>query len=86
MIQKANLEWTPDRKIKSMKDVRVALATSGFDFSKGKQGRLGKEIIISLILLHCSSLYTVCNRSLYSSLPILALTVCDCIYFIIRCI
>jgi hypothetical protein len=40
------LIYTPDNKIKSMEDVRVALATSGFDFSGGKRGRLGKEILI----------------------------------------
>jgi hypothetical protein len=44
MISKAKLQWTPDKNIRTMEDVRVALATSGFDFSGGKRGRLGNRI------------------------------------------
>ena len=60
MISKAKLRWTPDRKIKSMEDVKVALATSGFDFSGGKQGRLGRVgylLKLYKIVIHCATLH-----------------------------
>lgn len=44
MIQNATLVWTPDNQIRTMENVRIALASSGFDFSLGKDGRLGKDI------------------------------------------
>ncbi|XP_028415089.1 protein DD3-3-like [Dendronephthya gigantea] len=41
MIRSATLKWTPDIQLKTMEDVAVALATSGFDFTGGKNNRLG---------------------------------------------
>ena len=60
MISDAKLLWTPDKYIKSMEDVGIALASSGFDFLKGKQQRLGKKclcliiklIIVTFVVLH----------------------------------
>lgn len=42
MIRSATLKWTPDIKVRTMEDVSVALATSGFDFTGGKNNRLGE--------------------------------------------
>ena len=50
MIRNATLMWSPDNKIKSMEDVRIALATSGFDFYKGKGGRIGNEMFTVMLL------------------------------------
>lgn len=46
MISDAKLLWTPDKYIKSMEDVGIALASSGFHFVKGNQQRLGKEMFM----------------------------------------
>lgn len=42
MISKATLVWSPDKNLKTLEDVKVALASSGFDFSRGKEKRIGR--------------------------------------------
>ena len=70
MISDAKLLWTPDKYIKSMEDVGIALASSGFDFLKGNQQRLGKClcIIMKLIIVTFVVLYINIQRKKIGSM------------------